>query len=319
MGRMKVPVAFLIHASEDKARFVVPFATALMARGVKVWLDKWEILPGDSLVKKIFDEGLDSADAVIIVISAASATKPWVREELDASVVAKINKGLRIIPVVLENAHVPAPLRHLLWVNVPNIAEFSSAVDEIVAVLHGMTAKPPLGAPPPYVTNSSPIPDRTPMEATVLKIFCDLAMEAGDRFGIMTEDAVTRAESIGLTEEDVLQTAQSLVELYDLEPSKVLAEVPPHFTVTSHGFIRCVSAVMPEYKDVYHAVASAIINGRKDTNQEIVNETGANPLLVNQILELMAEKRYLVLDKFIGNLWQVSNPSRRLKDVLRGT
>lgn len=315
---MKAPVAFLSHASEDKARFVMPFATALMARGVKVWLDKWEILPGDSLVKKIFDEGLDSADAVIIVISAVSVTKPWVREELDASVVSKINTGLRIIPVVLENADVPAPLRHLLWVNVPDVDDFASAVEQIVAVLHGMTAKPPLGTPPTYVTSTSPIPDRTPMEATVLKIFCDLAMEAGDRFGIMTDDAVARAEAIGLTEEDVLETAQSLVEVYDLERSKVLAEIPPHFTVTSYGFIRCVSAVLPEYKNVYHAVASAIINSEKDTNEAIVSETGANPLLVNQILELMAEKQYIVLDKFIGGFWQVSNPSRRLKDVLGG-
>jgi len=315
---MKAPVAFLSHASEDKARFVIPFATALMARGVEVWLDKWEIRPGDSLVKKIFDEGLDSADAVIIVISAASITKPWVREELDASMVAKINKGLRIIPVVLEDADVPVPLRHLLWVNVPNAADFASAVERIASVLHGMTTKPPLGVPPTYVTSTSPVPDRTPMEATVLKVFCDLAMEAGDRFGIMTDDAVARAESLGLTEADVLETAQSLVEVYDLEPSKVLAEIPPHFTVTTHGFIRCVSAVLPEYKDVYHAVASAIINGGKSTNEEIASETGANPLLVNQILEVMAEKRYIVLDKFIGGLWQVSNPSRRLKDVLGG-
>jgi hypothetical protein len=52
------PKIFLSHATEDKERFVVKFAEKLRTRGVDVWLDKWEILPGDSLVDKIFEEGL---------------------------------------------------------------------------------------------------------------------------------------------------------------------------------------------------------------------------------------------------------------------
>ena len=62
------PKVFLSHASEDKERFVLSFAAALRERGVDVWLDKWEILPGDSLVDKLFEEGLKEADAVLIVI-----------------------------------------------------------------------------------------------------------------------------------------------------------------------------------------------------------------------------------------------------------
>jgi hypothetical protein len=50
------PRVFLSHASEDKARFVVPFADGLRARGLDVWVDRWEMLPGDSLVAKIFVE-----------------------------------------------------------------------------------------------------------------------------------------------------------------------------------------------------------------------------------------------------------------------
>src|SRR6185437_15157543 len=60
------PRVFLSHASEDKERFVIRFAERLVERGVDVWLDKWEILPGDSLVDKIFEEGLAKASAVIV-------------------------------------------------------------------------------------------------------------------------------------------------------------------------------------------------------------------------------------------------------------
>ena len=57
---MNVPKVFLSHASEDKPRFVDNFAQRLRADGVDAWLDTWEILPGDSFVDKIFEEGLNS-------------------------------------------------------------------------------------------------------------------------------------------------------------------------------------------------------------------------------------------------------------------
>ena len=69
------PKVFLSHASEDKDRFVLNFATKLMQKGIDVWLDKWEILPGDSLIDKIFEEGIKNAQAVIVVLSTHSVDK----------------------------------------------------------------------------------------------------------------------------------------------------------------------------------------------------------------------------------------------------
>lgn len=54
------PVAFLSHASEDKAGFVEPLARKLAELGVKPWLDKWEIRPATSW-------------------SSACSTKVWTR------------------------------------------------------------------------------------------------------------------------------------------------------------------------------------------------------------------------------------------------
>lgn len=72
------PKAFISHASEDKDRFVIKFAERLLSKGIDAWLDAWEIKVGDSLVGKIFEEGIKNADAFIIVISAISSTKKWV-------------------------------------------------------------------------------------------------------------------------------------------------------------------------------------------------------------------------------------------------
>ncbi|HFT7679416.1 TPA: toll/interleukin-1 receptor domain-containing protein, partial [Citrobacter braakii] len=79
---MAAPKVFVSHASEDKDRFVMAFAERLRANGVDAWVDKWEIQVGDSLVRKIFSEGLAECSAIIVVLSNYSVNKPWVREEL---------------------------------------------------------------------------------------------------------------------------------------------------------------------------------------------------------------------------------------------
>lgn len=110
---MTDPKVFLSHASEDKDRFVVDFARKLRENGVDAWLDQWEMRPGDSLVDKIFEEGLKEARAVIIVLSKVSVQKPWVREELNTSVVNRISRGTRLIPVIIDDCEVPESLRLL--------------------------------------------------------------------------------------------------------------------------------------------------------------------------------------------------------------
>jgi hypothetical protein len=93
------PKAFISHAGEDRERFVKQFAIRLRAKGVDAWASFWEINPGGSLVDKIFDEGLKDCQAFIVVLSQNSVNRPWVREELDAGMVRKIESKTRMIAV----------------------------------------------------------------------------------------------------------------------------------------------------------------------------------------------------------------------------
>jgi hypothetical protein len=127
---MDVPKVFLSHASEDKERFVMDFARQLRENGVDVWLDQWEMKPGDSLVDKIFEEGLKEARAVIIVLSTTSVQKPWVREELNASVVNRISRGTKLIPVVIDECEVPESLRSTVWQKVDSLEDYSRVCSE---------------------------------------------------------------------------------------------------------------------------------------------------------------------------------------------
>src|SRR5512139_2979532 len=147
------PKVFISHASEDKARFVAPFAARLRENGVDAWLDQWEMKPGDSLVDRIFEQGLKSAQAVIIVLSAVSVTKPWVREELNNSVVSRINRGLRIIPVVIDQCEIPEALAATLWQRVDDLEHYDDAFQRILDAIFDRSTKPPVGRAPERLTD----------------------------------------------------------------------------------------------------------------------------------------------------------------------
>src|SRR5258708_15285965 len=117
--------------------------------GVAPWLDIWEIRPGDSLVRKLFGEGLDTVGAVIVVVSESSASKPWVREELDAAVVRRITSSVRLIPVRLDGAPVPAPIQHLVWITADRTPEgIRSAASQITDALYARDRRPVVAPPP---------------------------------------------------------------------------------------------------------------------------------------------------------------------------
>jgi hypothetical protein len=177
------PKVFVSHASEDKERFVLSFAEKLRQKGIDAWLDKWEMLPGDSLVDKIFEEGIKESKAVIVVLSKFSVEKPWVREELNAAVVKRINTGSKLIPIVLDDCNVPEVLNATVWERIYNLADYQSEFDRIVAAINGTTDKPPLGPAPaytkPFLTS---IGGLTKMDSLVLKIACEQALETGSDF-----------------------------------------------------------------------------------------------------------------------------------------
>lgn len=146
------PRAFISHASEDKP-FVINYGQELFKNGIEAWVDEWELNAGDSLIQRILDEGIDRAQAFIAVISRNSVVKPWVREELDAGMVRRIDGQCRLIPVILDDVAVPAPLRHIVWLSVRKLG-VDGVIAETVRIVHGRASlsKPPLGSPPKHLS-----------------------------------------------------------------------------------------------------------------------------------------------------------------------
>lgn len=209
-----VPIrAFISHSSEDKDRFVRPFVKKLFENGIEAWVDEWEIQPGDSLVQRIFNEGISDADAFIIVLSHISVQKPWVREELDLAVVKRIQSelSLRLIPIVLDaGVEIPAPLLYLLHLSVPQ-AGFDGVVEEVVNHLHGVSSKPVLGRPPRY--QSTPLLWTTDAaDETVFNLIADkLRSHNGPGWTLFSNDVEERANAMGISSEAFHESMHILV------------------------------------------------------------------------------------------------------------
>jgi hypothetical protein len=144
---IKKSTVFISHASEDKDRFVLEFARRLREQGIDAWVDIWEMLPGDSLVDKVFNEGIKNARAMIVVLSEFSVEKPWVREELNLGFINRLSGRCKVIPVVIDDCIVPEALRSTIWQKISNLDDYEREFNRILDAIYGRTNKPPLGPP----------------------------------------------------------------------------------------------------------------------------------------------------------------------------
>ena len=118
-----------------------PARHELASLGISPWLDKWEIRPGDSLVQKLFDEGVATADAVIVVVSQYSAGKRWVRAELDAAMVRKINEDTRLI-LRLDEPPCPPRLKCCSGTTLHAPKRIREAARLMADTIHGRDTRP---------------------------------------------------------------------------------------------------------------------------------------------------------------------------------
>ncbi len=109
---------FLSHNSKDKPT-VRQLAQALQARGLKVWLDEEQLVPG-----RPWQEALEAVIQTICtaaVLVGKDGLGPWEIPEMRACLSEFVNRQLPVIPVLLPDAPVkpelPLFLRAFTWVD----------------------------------------------------------------------------------------------------------------------------------------------------------------------------------------------------------
>jgi len=297
------PKVFLSHASEDKERFVVDFATRLRERGVDVWLDRWEMLPGDSLVRKIFDEGLAHAEAVIVVVSKYSMAKPWVREELDIAVVNKINKASKLIPVVIDDCAVPQCLQATLWEKIGDLRNYGPSLDRIVLSIFGRSNKPPLGAGPAFSDQPTLlIGDLTRVDSLVLQTACEVCLEKNDHsyLNLAAADLIARTGKLGIDDPGVWESVAVL------ESRDFLTGEPGNLQITFTGFELYLKAHRPDYEQLLKKFASLIVNDELWEGEAIERAMQLPVALLEHIVDVFKEKGWLIVARYGGGKWEIA-------------
>lgn len=308
------PKVFVSHASEDKNRFVIGFATKLRERGIDAWVDRWEMAPGDSLIDKIFEEGLKEAQAVVVVISKFSIEKKWVREELNAAMVKKINEGSRLIPVVIDECAVPLCLQSTLWERVADLADYDQSLERIVSSIFGHQEKPPLGPAPAYTDTILDVPyGLNKVDAVVLDLACQLGLEQND-LRIVTSVLRQKALAMGITDEDFRDALEMLDRHYFIKATHVIGGAIPHFRITPGGFDEFARRVNG-YETVMSRIYAEMLNYGVQNNRVLAEKLGTPCVLINHVLDISEDRGLIKQSKTIGggrNVYYISPELKRL-------
>jgi len=105
---------FISYSHRDK-EFVDQLAGHLIKNNVYVWIDRWELSPGDSLLQRIQDF-LRDASALIVVLSEAFVESEWCKKELSFGLVRELEeRRVVVIPVLLKDCAIPPFLKEKLY------------------------------------------------------------------------------------------------------------------------------------------------------------------------------------------------------------
>lgn len=313
------PKVFVSHASEDKGRFVTDFATKLRENGVDAWLDKWEMLPGDSLVDKIFEEGLKEAQAVIIVLSNYSIKKPWVHEELNASIVSKLSKGTKVIPIVLDNCEVPQSLTSTLWEPILDLKNYEQNFKRVLSSIFGATDKPALGKAPAHTTSVyHEIGGLTKADNLVLKESCEYIIQ-NDYIMVNPESLFGDGDKLGFSRAEIKDCIEVLEQNGYLDVSRYFGSGEDYscdYRVTTHGLDRFTRTYIPDYSETLDKAVSLIVNEGANSNFAIQEKIGKPIVIINHILDVLESNDHVKLSKTLDGAVHIYNISASLRRAL---
>jgi hypothetical protein len=312
------PLVFVSHSGDDKERFVIGFAERLRAKGIDAWLDLWEMLPGDSLVDKIWNEGIKNCSAFVIVLSNSSVNSKWVQEELNSAFVKRIEGKVKLIPIRLDGCEIPEPLKHIIWSEISDLGDYDRDFERIVNSIFGQHQKPALGASPSYTQpRALIISDLTPIDSTIFEIACKIAVEQGHCLITQGERIVQDVAQQGISRHQVIETLEilhgwSYVELHRLHG----AEIVFPFNITVYGFEKFAETCVPDYGLLTDKVAHCLVQGTHRDSDAIATYLNSPVRIVRHILEEMEQTGYIKIGKLLSGTVFVHSVSPLLRRSL---
>jgi hypothetical protein len=137
--------AFLSHNSQDKP-IVEQIALWLEDEAkLQVWLDKWNLIPGDPWQEEI-EKALDESECCVVFLGP-NDIGPWQNEEMRSALEERVSqKTIRVLLVILPGARRPGKesklprfLRRLTWVVFQDKWQEEDALHRLVCGIKGIS------------------------------------------------------------------------------------------------------------------------------------------------------------------------------------
>lgn len=107
---------FVSYSHQDRPRVNV-IVDRLQRAGHEVWIDSIKIKLGDNIAERI-NEGIATAEVVIVVVSKNSMSSKWVQQEFSSIALSEISKRQpKVIPVLIDAGPVPSYLANYYFVD----------------------------------------------------------------------------------------------------------------------------------------------------------------------------------------------------------
>ena len=308
------PRVFVSHASEDKERFVKKFSTLLLENGVDAWTSFWEINDGDSLIKKIFDEGIEESSQFIVVLSKYSINKPWVQKELSIAIVKQIEEKYKIIPILLDNVSIPTSLKDTQYRRIKDLINIENDTKETINSIFGLYNKPNLGKIPVFDNYKTfSLPNLSKLDNIILDICFDLLPERDQKPYILDLAKLIKiSKDKGIEENDVhdsllfLKSKYFLTGDYAYIGSKQIL-IYPQFT--TWGFQQLASLRIAGFTQLTLNIATYIYNEFSNNeyiqlnSYDIAQKFNLSYSYSRYFVKIIEEKKFCKISETIGCIW----------------
>lgn len=269
---------FLSHNSKDKP-LIRRLRDALVSQGLAVWLDEDELQPGMTWQRSV-ELAITNVKSVIVAVGE-DGIGPWEDEEMQAALIAAVNKGIPVIPVFIGPAasrpKLPMFLQNRTWVSLhPELRG-----EDIARIVWGITgAKPTPMYPLRRKRNASGPQSAHEVMCTLnciekgndvlhgrnsafLKTLCDKFPDAEFRLTKFDEDT-------GLPEEPI--DLRSVVNIWNgafRHGDRLRLEVSGKLQVTAAAFLKTALENLSGFSDDPAATTARIVQLNDELNKHL--------------------------------------------------
>src|SRR5260221_1230982 len=124
---------FIRYSQKDKA-FVDVLGANLVKRKHNIWIDRWEMNVGDSMIEKI-QSALTDCSAILVILSKHSVKSAWCKKELSSGLMRELDERQTLVmPCLIDDCEIPLLLRDKLYADFrTNPDDGLRAVDQALA------------------------------------------------------------------------------------------------------------------------------------------------------------------------------------------